>query len=531
MRIPLLLLLLLPLVLAAGEGGVILQPLPEALKAWDQRLYAQVREQVATHRGPVLRYLDQEAQISAADAEGNLELLMVGSTMSLSWSRLTVAERCAVARDAARMAGTSMHPVLAYFLIADGQGAEAERLLFPLPEAERLAVRAGFAALPVPEPSATASPPVAPRPSSTAAAARRRPLPLQFIVFDAIAVHTEDGQTMGPTGFGHKPTFTRSQRIPPDWRRPVDFVGGSHRITYAVLEKPNVRKVHFCAVLSTPMGAKDKQDLPSHPGSRPFTTATGTAVEEGVFMEGFRKTYQGKAWNWDAIPVRYWEDTYRQGSKQYGPSSVFPIKIRLTLTLMAKGVSYHPYGNVGELDFRTLRSFGAGAELIAQGRLGAALALAERSRGDEPGWVVEALRTHAETRLKELKAYWEEEADCASDELKALALEYAGSGLGERLAGESRAMEQHEATQRARRARIIWNRVLALSNRIEVPDGLGAEPWNAPITMPPELQRKYAKELAGIRSGVEELLQTYSGYHWSRMARNLLHNLGMDPAK
>jgi len=106
--------------------------------------------------------------------------------------------------------------------------------------------------------------------------------PRQFLVFDTVAVHTEDGPMLSVPGNGHKPTFTRAQRIPADWTAPVDCAGGSYRIRYEILGKPNTRRVHFCVVLSTPLGAKDKADLPSHPGSDWFTTAGVDSEEESI---------------------------------------------------------------------------------------------------------------------------------------------------------------------------------------------------------------------------------------------------------
>lgn len=369
-------------------------------------------------------------------------------------------------------------------------------------------------------------------------------LPKQFLLFDTIAVHTEDGQMMTLGGNGWNPTFTRSQEIPPDWTQPVDFAAGGYRIRYEILEKPNRRKIHFCIVFKAEP-RKPNLDLPSHPGSRNFAEP-GFHLEEGIFSRGFANTYQRKGgwatWNWKKPFSFMWEDSYRskvtsgQDSSQYGPSSVFPVKVRTEMTVIAKGFQYHPFGNVGGLDFRNLRAFTEAAAFIERGKLGEAMIWADRlrresdpRRADEARWVLECLLRHAETRLREILELAKQEPDLALEDLKPLVEQYKGTSFGQRLAAEAAALEAGEAMVRCRRAREIWKKVLAESNKIEVPDGIGHEHWDHFVPMPDDLQKKYAKELTAIKSGVDEMLAVYSsGFNWKRMAKSLLYNLGIE---
>jgi len=368
-------------------------------------------------------------------------------------------------------------------------------------------------------------------------------LPRQFLLCDTVAVHTEDAQMMNVPGFGHLPTYTRSQRIPPNWKEPVDFADGSVRIVYEVLEKPNRRPIHFCFVMTAPEGARLQGDLPSHPGSRNFTEP-GTDIEEGPIRTHFRGTYQGnggwKDWDWTRPFGRLWEDSYRskvtsgQDSSQYGPSSVFPVKVRVRVWIVAKGFRYHPFGNVGEVDFRLLRYLTDAAQLIGQGSLGEALKVAEMAsngsdagRAGEARWVVRGLNSHAEQRLKEILEYSKEDADVAAEELKELAAQYRGHPLGARLAAEAAALDTADRTARCRRARLIWKNVLAESAKIEIPGYLGTERWDEYIPMPPEIRAKYAREVAAIKSGIAEMLSIYEARNWKRMAMSLIYNLGI----
>ena len=388
---------------------------------------------------------------------------------------------------------------------------------------------------------------VAPRPNKPAAAAAETRetrdmnesvsvLPKQFLLFDTVAVHTEDAQMMNVPGFGHLPTFTRSQTIPANWKEPVDFADGSFRIRYEVLEKTNRRKIHFCIVMTSPPGAKFEGHLPSHPGSRDFTEP-GIDIEEGPIRKHFSSTYGGTGkwadWDWTKPFGRLWQDSYRQGSSQYGPSAAFPVKVRTTMWVVAKGFTYHPHGNYGEVDFRNLRFFAEGADLISRGLLGEALMLAEKAlsqtqkgRLEEARQVIRGLTSHAEQRFKEIKEYWREDADYATDEMKELAELYRGHPVGTRIAAEAAALNSSEVTARCRRAREIWRRVLAESNKIEVPVYVGTEKWDEFVLMPQEVQMKYAAQLTVIKSGIDEMLSVYTAQSWKRMAMNLLHNLG-----
>ena len=363
-------------------------------------------------------------------------------------------------------------------------------------------------------------------------------LPKQFLLFDTIAVHTEDGQMMTLGGYGWNPTFTRSQEVPPDWTQPIDFAGGGYRIRYEVLEKPNRRTIHFCIVLKAEP-RKPNLDLPSHPGSRKFTEP-GFHLEEGIFSRGFARTYQKQGgwstWNWKKPFSFVWEDSYRQGSSQYGPSSVFPAKVRTEMTVIAKGFQYHPFGNVGGLDFRNLRAFPEAAAFLERGRLGEAMIWADRvrresdpRRAEEARWVLECLLRHAETRLKEVQELARQEPDIALEDLKPLAEQFKGTAIGQRLAAEAAALEASEAMARCRRARGIWKKVLAESNQIEVPNGIGHERHDHFVPMPEDLQKKYARELAAIKDGVAEMLSVYNAcFNWKRMAQSLLYNLGIE---
>lgn len=126
------------------EPEPVLVAKPDALKAWDVRLYARVRELAAAGRGPSLAYMGQASQIEAADEQGELQLLMLGSSMSMKWSKLTIDERCRIAGEVARSRAPGDVALQAFFLLACGQAAEGERTMITLPEVERLAIRAGF---------------------------------------------------------------------------------------------------------------------------------------------------------------------------------------------------------------------------------------------------------------------------------------------------------------------------------------------------------------------------------------------------
>jgi hypothetical protein len=392
-----------------------------------------------------------------------------------------------------------------------------------------------------PAPPAGPPPGQAPKPTNAAL------LPKQFLLFDTIAVHTEDAQMMNVPGCGHKPTYTRSQTIPPDWTSPIDFADGSIRILYEVLEKPNRRPIHFCIVMTAPAGAKLQGDLPSHPGSRNFTEP-GTYEEEGPVRQHFRGTYGGNKgwadWDWTKPFGRLWQDSYRskvtsgQDSSQYGPSSVFPVKVRVRMWVVAKGFKFHPYANLGDMDVRNLHAFTEVAALVEQGRLGDAAILADKvraggdaRRAEEARWVLEGLVRHAETRLKEIQDLAKEEPDMAVEDLKALAAPYAGSTIGKRLAAEAAAMEAQDATIRCRRARETWKKVLAESSKIEIPGYVGTERWDQYLPMPAEPAKKYAAEIAAIRAGVDEVLRLPGANNWKRMARALLYNLGIEKRK
>ncbi len=134
-------------------------------------------------------------------------------------------------------------------------------------------------------------------------------------------------------------------------------------------------------------------------------------------------------------------------------------------------------------------------------------------RADEARWVLECLLRHAETRLKEIQELAKQEPDIALEDLKPLVEQFKGTSIGQRLAGEAAALEAGEAMARCRRAREIWKRVLAESNKIEVPDGIGHEHWNHFVPMPEDIQKKYHKEPAAIKSGVDEMLAVYSLSH------------------
>jgi hypothetical protein len=201
--------------------------------------------------------------------------------------------------------------------------------------------------------------------------------------------------------------------------------------------------------------------------------------------------------------------------------------------VMAKGFQYHPFGNVGEIDFRILRSLADGAQLIGQGSLGEALKVAEKAsndsdagRAEEARWVLRGLNAHAEKRLRELLEYAKEDADVAADELKELAAQYRGHPLGAKLAVDAAALDTADSTVRCRRAREVWKKVLAESGRIEVPGYVGTEKWDEFIPTPSEVQKKYEKELAAIKAGIDEMLSVYTARNWKRMAMSLLHNLG-----
>jgi len=181
----LLLALVLILPLAAAER--VPSATPEALSQWDEQLYARVQQQVAAGHGPSLRYLGADAYVDSADQRGRIALRLADSAVFVIWSQLDWPARMEVVRSVARQDGDPARALLAFHLLADGQEAEAKRLLAMLPADEQARVRSGIIPAPKPTVAKAPSPEAVPDDLSTP-----RPLPLQFMLFDAVAVHSVD---------------------------------------------------------------------------------------------------------------------------------------------------------------------------------------------------------------------------------------------------------------------------------------------------------------------------------------------------
>ena len=554
MRVAALAVTLVAVASAKACGAVSPPKVDDALlEGFSSRLREIVAETASTGDAPrfLYRKAHQIARVASVADDGSMKISLGGVTLTGSWQKLSLQERRDLARSVNREGDVERTQLLAFFIMATTYDMpEVTRLLRSIPANDGKVVLDMFKTM-----ARESQAPATPAPSMQLTGcvipetepdveppAQDPPPPNQFLLFDTVAVHTEDAQMMTVPGFGHKPTWWRHQHIPQNWREPVDFAGGTFRIVYNILEKPNRRRFHNCTCISAFYKKKKNHDLASHPGAN-WTHEPYVDIEEGPvsknFKGGYQKTARWKNWKWATNPYdRVWMDSYRMGSSQYGPSSVFPIKVRNKMWLVARGYEWHEFGNLGEMDFRNLRRFTDGARLIAHGMLGEAYDLARKVVGErnkhraaEARWVIRGLTAHVETRIEEVNEYWKEEPDMAVEDLRPLCKHYRGSPLGRRLEMELARLDAHPTTARARRAREIWRKVLEASNRIVLEEYIGTESWNVFMELTPKYKKRYAAELAFMEAGVDEMLSIYSGRNWRRMALALLKNWGLRKRK
>jgi hypothetical protein len=126
---------------------------PEALPAWDARLYDRIRQLVGQGKGPrfTISTIKRECLITAADAAGNLTLQTGGAEVDWRWAKLSQGDKLALSLLIRRPFDITDHTNAAFWLFCDGQSDAAERLLDVVGAEAAEAVREAFVVVEAPE--------------------------------------------------------------------------------------------------------------------------------------------------------------------------------------------------------------------------------------------------------------------------------------------------------------------------------------------------------------------------------------------
>ncbi|HLF95010.1 MAG TPA: hypothetical protein VJB14_16195 [Planctomycetota bacterium] len=195
------------------------------------------------------------------------------------------------------------------------------------------------------------------------------------------------------------------------------------------------------------------------------------------------------------------DDRFGFGGKWDGSpdfSLYFPMTVRLTAVVVAKGAAYNPACLTWRLDtlhVRDLKELKGVAGLWERGQLGAALSAAEKeleskeaARAEEAGRVVEAFRAWADSRRKELTGIKTSAPDWAPGALARLGQQLSPAALGKELLAQAKEWEKDPSLLAARKARPLLDALLQAAGRMR---GKGK-------ASDPEVARKFAGEILTI---------------------------------
>jgi hypothetical protein len=347
----------------------------------------------------------------------------------------------------------------------------------------------------------------------------------QFLLVDAVAIHREDFCTLKGPGPGRPPISSRQDEDAPlNWVEPVNYEDGTYHIRYHVLEKPNKQPVafHFC------WSNFPYNENRFHRRIRciNYITEPGVYTAEGKVKDGsYTLGGEGEVWDWTHAHATIWSDGIRRrGVPQYGPESSYPLKIRVTAWIVAKGARFVPHGFYGDLDSRDIRLLKEVVELLGEDKLGDALVLAEReaegpdpARAAEARRVVEALKVHAARQKADIAEYKAKEPDLAAFQLKDLARQYLPTELGKELLAQALEWEQDPAAVTARKARRILEAIRAAADQMKKRGEAKGK----------VLKRLFPSQTRTIVQGASILKNQYAGTSSAAAASALLERLGL----
>ncbi len=308
-------------------------------------------------------------------------------------------------------------------------------------------------------------------------------LDTQVILVDDIITHTEDFH-----GLRAKP------EAPRNWISPVDYVGGTYHIQYEVMEKANAipLQIDFC------IGKNDAADVNHRRSIR-----TQSIITTGIYeVNGRIETdwdLRGNAKEWD------WSNAFAGGLWTDGiPSTItpppYPIKVHVTVTIVAKGATYNANGQFGPLDVRHIIILKPIAEALSKGLIGPALAAVlkederlkelqrrtnlktepltvadpstsgsstkiinpsdfDPARLDEINYVIDGLCQYAESRRNELRTIKDASPEFAVDMLIKLGRQYQPTSLGDDLLAEAKRWNDEPAVKSARESRLLYESI------------------------------------------------------------------------
>jgi hypothetical protein len=116
-----------PKKVANGNGAASPAPVAErkgpsaaALSAWDAKLLARVKEELAAGRRPrfVVAALNEKAEIRGVDEKNVLKVASASLDVPMEWARLTLADRKALALSMLRKDEPADHALAAFYLLA-----------------------------------------------------------------------------------------------------------------------------------------------------------------------------------------------------------------------------------------------------------------------------------------------------------------------------------------------------------------------------------------------------------------------------
>lgn len=318
----------------------------------------------------------------------------------------------------------------------------------------------------------------------------------QFVLLDVLHTHTTETK-----GFSY---FPLPHDVPDHWKAPVDFYSGTIQFRLEVISKPSDRTINYQLCVFQDRHSADKHSCDS------AHTFTGPGVQE--WRAQAASLWQSAVIDWNrqlldtmlvikdkaGHPV---DDRFGFGGKWDGSPDFalyYPMTVRLTAVVVAKGAAYNPACLTWRLDtlhFRDLKELKRVAGLWERGQLGAALSAAEKeleskeaATVEEAKRVVEAFRAWADQRRKELEAVKTSAPDWAPGALARLGQQLSPASLGKEFLAQAKDWEKDPSVLSARKAKPLLDALLQTAGRMR---GKGK-------ASDPEVARKFAGEIAAI---------------------------------
>ena len=332
----------------------------------------------------------------------------------------------------------------------------------------------------------------------------------------------------------YSPTWKAEPNLPNNWTAPVDYSAGDLYIEWEIIEAP-----------------KDAEDLVLQIGwnvpiddERPFDLVRfkymhlfGSGWEKPFFIQGksystFHKMQNDRSF-W-ALPTL----DYSKGIsglrafvrntdwKVVGPSS--PVRIKITMTLVAPGDTYQPPSRFGGIGTREVPALPKVQEALRSRQPGLALALAE-ARSDADGEAgqqaqeaIKGLNGWLDGRLQSLQAAFPGDPVGTYSQLQELHTSLNGS---QRADDVDTLLANYKADPLLKAQIPAHKMLLKLEQAIaQVRQQVGKADFSDP-----EIQRKHARKLSLIVRGWQQLQRKYPDSVSVKNAHALLVGIGLTP--